>query len=319
VRQGAGRGSELEVIRAEVSRDNLRPQLVQAQNSLDLARLNLKRLVEIPLDQPIRLTTPLTAPTAAELRDQGPASELLLAQRASVQAAERQVSIREQQVRLARSAFLPSVAVQSNFSRQITPPGIVDFGDAQGTGNWTVALGVSVPIFNGLARNADLQRSRVELEQARTQVAQLREAVELQYEQARAEKERARAAITTRQRTTELAERAYNLTVLRFEEGVATQLDVSTARLELNQARTNLAQAIAEFYLADAGVARAGAGGGATGVTGTVPNAPANTPGTVPTTAPASTPGTAPTGAPATTTIPTPTTAPTTAQPGTRP
>ena len=36
-------------MRAEVSRDNLRPQLVQARNAADLALLNLKRLVDLPL------------------------------------------------------------------------------------------------------------------------------------------------------------------------------------------------------------------------------------------------------------------------------
>ena len=41
--------------------------------------------------------------------------------------------------------------------------------------------------------------------------------------------------------------------MLRYGEGVATQLEVSTARLDLLQARTNLAQSIADFYVADAG------------------------------------------------------------------
>ena len=60
----AGRASELEVLRAEVSRDNLRPQLVQAQNAAQLASLDLKRLVDIPLNAPLILTTPLDVPTA---------------------------------------------------------------------------------------------------------------------------------------------------------------------------------------------------------------------------------------------------------------
>jgi outer membrane protein TolC len=56
-----------------------------------------------------------------------------------------------------------------------------------------------------------------------------------------------------RQRTVEVAQRVYDLTVLRYERGLATQLEVSDARLSLLQARTNLAQAIADFYTADSG------------------------------------------------------------------
>jgi outer membrane protein TolC len=53
------------------------------------------------------------------------------------------------------------------------------------------------------------------------------------------------------------AQRVHDLTVLRYDKGLATQLEVSDARLALLQARTNVAQAIADFHIADAGVDRA--------------------------------------------------------------
>ena len=81
----------------------------------------------------------------------------------------------------------------------------------------------------------------------------LRESVQLQYEQAYGEKRRALSAMQARQRTVDVAQRVYDLTVLRYERGLATQLEVSDARLSLLQARTNLAQAISDFYTADAG------------------------------------------------------------------
>ncbi len=88
----------------------------------------------------------------------------------------------------------------------------------------------------------------------------------------------------------------YDLTVLRYQQGLATQLEVTDARLGALQARTNLAQAIAAFYLADAGVARS---------LGT-PLAPAPTTTTTPATTPARTPTTTtpPQTTPATTTPP---------------
>ncbi len=51
LRQRAGQASELDVLRAEVSRDNLRPQLVQATNAAELAQLELKRLLSLPQEQ----------------------------------------------------------------------------------------------------------------------------------------------------------------------------------------------------------------------------------------------------------------------------
>jgi outer membrane protein TolC len=107
-----------------------------------------------------------------------------------------------------------------------------------------------------------MAQAKVELRRAELQLTQLREVVDLQYEQALGEKERIRATIAARQRTVEQAQRVYDLTVLRYEQGLATQLEVSDSRLALLQARTNLAQALADFYISDAGVTGATPGSG---------------------------------------------------------
>lgn len=278
LRQSAGRASELDVLRAEVSRDNLRPQMVQARNAAELAKLDLKRLVDLPLGQPLRLATPLAPPPAAELARATLAPEVSVAQRAALAAAERQVAIREQQVRIARGAFLPSVSLSMNYGRQLFPSTTFALDEPWRT-DWTAGVNVNIPLFNGGQRTADLQTARVERERAELQLSQLREAVQLQAEQARGERERASTAIAARERTVEAAQRVHDLTVLRYDQGLATQLEVSQARLELLQARSNLAQAIADFYIADAGLVRAtGVAPQATGTLGedaAVPTTPA--------------------------------------------
>jgi len=256
LRLQAGRASDLDVLRAEVSRDNLRPQAVQARNAAELATLDLKRLVDLPLRQPLRLTTPLAAPSAAELARQGLSPEVGIAQRAAIAAAERQVAIREQQVRIARGSFLPNVSLSMNYGRQLFPSNAFAFDEEWRT-DWTAGVNVQIPIFNGGQRIAEMQTARVERERAQLQLSQLREAVQLQAEQARGERDRARTAISARERTVDAAQRVYDLTVLRYNQGLATQLEVSQSRLELLQSRTNLAQAIADFYIADAGLVRA--------------------------------------------------------------
>lgn len=251
LRLEAGRASELDVLQAQVARDNLEPQLVRARNGARLAQLNLKRLVNLPLERPIRLETPLAVPSASELADTTLAPALRQAQQAALAAAEQQVAMRRQQVAIARSAFWPSVALQSSYSRQVSPAGMFDFGTAIPQNSWNVSLGVQIPVFQGLSRVADLDAAQLALEQSQLRLAQLRELVRLRYEQARGEKEEARSAIAARQRTVTTAERVYELVVLRFERGLATQLEVSEARLDLLEARTNLAQAIADFYTAE--------------------------------------------------------------------
>lgn len=251
LRQRAGESSELDVLRAQVSLANLRPQEVQARNAAELARLQLKRLVNVPLTRRVRLTTALDVPTAEELAPPQEDAGVLLQQRAAIKASERQVQIRRQQVRVARGAYLPSLSLRMSYGKQLFPTGIFDFNGVPRT-DWTASLSMDIPIFDGLRRSAQVQEAQIQLSQARLQLAQLREQVQLQYEQALGERERAAAEIAARQQTVAQAQRVYDLTVLRYDRGLATQLEVSDARLSLLQARTNLAQGLSDFYVADA-------------------------------------------------------------------
>ncbi len=256
LRKRAGRASDLEVLRAEVDLENLRPQLVQAQNAQEVSMLNLKRLTNIPYEQPITLTTPLTLPEPEALANVELDADAVLSSRAAIRAAAEQVRLREAQVRLEKAAFLPRLAATGTYGRQLFANDVFNFG-----GNWrtdfSVGIGLQIPIFSGFQRVAAVQQARVELNRAEYQLAQLREAVGLQLEQALGEKRRARTLIEARQRTVDQADRVYRLTTLQYEQGVTTQLEVSNARLALLSARSNLVQALADFYLADADLVRA--------------------------------------------------------------
>lgn len=255
LRLRTGRAADLDVLRAEVNLENLRPQLVEAQNAAEVALLHLKRLTNIPFRQALALATPLTLPSPEELAASELDPEAVVSARSSVQAAQEQVALRRAQVRLERTAFLPRMALRASYGRQLFADGLFDFG-----GDWrpdfTVGVGVQIPIFSGFQRQAAVAQAQVELDQARYRLQQLREAVQLQLEQALGEKRRARSLIAARQRTVEQAEEVYRLTTLQYEEGVSTQLEVAEARLALLQARSHLVQALADFYLAEAQLVR---------------------------------------------------------------
>lgn len=255
LRRDAGTGSELDVLRAQVSVANLQPQLIAATNQAQVATLDLKRLIDIPASQPVALATPLEAERALPDLDSANV-RARLARRAAIAAQERTVAIRQQQVRIARAGYLPSVNLSFNYGRQLFPSELFAFNeDWRSDASATVA--VSVPIFNGFRTRADVRQAQVAVDQERLRLAQLRESVDLSYESARGERERAGATIAARQLTVQQAQRVHDLTVLRYEQGMASQLEVSDARLALLQARTNLAQAIADFNIANATLARA--------------------------------------------------------------
>lgn len=257
LREKTGAASELDVLRADVALANLRPQAVSARNAAEVGMLDLKRLLNVPAAQPLKLTTDLTVPDAErlaqqdtlEVRDQ-------LMRRASIAAAERNVRMRDLGVRIARGSFLPQLSLNMNYGRFAFPRETFSFNGINWRTDWTAGVSVQIPIFDGLRRAAQLDLAQVQLTQAQLQLAQLREDVQIQYQQAVGEKQRASSAILARRQTVTQAQRVFDLTELRYERGLATQLEVSDARLALLQARTNLAQALSDFYVAEATVAR---------------------------------------------------------------
>ena len=257
LRESTGAASELDVLRAEVALANLRPQEVQAENAAELATLDLKRLLNVPLMQPLALTTPLDVPSSDRLARRDTVTDEMLARRASIAAAERTVRMRELAVRIARGAYFPEIRAGMNYGRIAFPEEVFGFGGTDWRSDWNATVTVSVPIFDGLRRGAQVDLARVQLTQAQLQLAQLREGVQLQYQQATGERQRAAATIAARQQTVTQAQRVYDLTVLRYDRGLATQLEVTDSRLALLQARTNLAQSLSDYYVAEATVTRA--------------------------------------------------------------
>lgn len=252
LRKDAGTASELDVLRAEVEMENLRPQLVQARNASALAILELKKLLDIPAGATLALTTPLDVPTDTTNR-----TTLDVNRRASVASAEKQVAIRESAIKVAKADYQPQVSLRFNLGSQAFPARTFDLGSGQWRPDVSATLGVSLPIFNGFRTQAAVQQARIELTQSQLQLEQTRENVTLEFEQARGERDRALASLASQQTTVGQAQRVYDLTVLRFDRGLSTQLEVTDARLALLRSRTNLAQAIADYRIADAKLIRA--------------------------------------------------------------
>lgn len=256
--RSAGNASDLDVLRVEVDLQNIEPERVAALNQRDVAVLNLKRLVNVPVGTPVILTEHLDA-DGVQTIPAGVIATLVenaLKQREAIAAREREVTIRHQQVALAKGAYFPTVSMSANFGKQALPsdflPGASDFRD-----DWNAGVAIQVPIFSGGKRKANVEIARVQLRTSELQLAQLRETVSLDVAQQRGELERASALIRARAHTVSQAERVYSLTNLSYERGQQTSLQLSDARLQLQRARGNEAQALHDYYIALAKLLRA--------------------------------------------------------------
>jgi outer membrane protein len=283
-----GNVAEFDLLRARVARDNLRPQVIQVRTQRDVAYLRLKQLINLPLDQQLRLTSsiqeglPQAIPAALRTaeasgarmvpasrilddaesildldRSSAPAVDSILAvvdtsvdARSTVRQARENVEAQEQMLRAARGARLPSIGITSSYQRYNYPlsPGDVSWNNS--FPNWTVGVGLSVPIFTGGRIRADQMIAEANLMEARERHEQAREYAALDARLAVAELDQQEAAYLASLGTDEQAARAYRIAEIRYSEGISTQVELSEARILLNQAAANRALAARNLQVA---------------------------------------------------------------------
>jgi outer membrane protein TolC len=248
-----GDKAEFEVLRARVARNNQRNAVVQQGSNRDLAFLALKQMLNIPLDQPVLLTTVLGDSAAAEPVMPNwispNASDTSTEARVAVRQAAENVRIQEEQIQVAKAQGRPNLSFNSGYGLIAYPaemiPGKNDIRD-----NWTVGLSISMPIFSGGRVSAGVAQAQGSAGQAAARLQQTREIAALDTQSKVEALERARSAWEVTAGTVEEAIRAYQTAELRFQQGLSNLIEVNDARLALSQAQADRAQAARDLYVA---------------------------------------------------------------------
>ena len=265
-----GNTSEFELLRATVSRDNQRPIVIQRRGDRDIAYFRLKQLLNLPLDEPVALTTPIDEPatvsrviaTNASLAVGGnvdslaplPTPDTATANRAPVRQSEANVRAQEGLLRVARADRLPSLSLVSNYQRLFFPntftPNLSQYSE-----NWTIGGSVNMSLFSGGRVTGQIEAARANLDEARARLQLSRELADLDTRVALNQLTQAEAAFAASRGTAGQARRAYSIDQIRFREGISTQTDLTQSRLLLEQAEANQALTARDLAVARARVA----------------------------------------------------------------
>lgn len=252
-----GNTSEFELLRAQVTRDNQRPQMIQRRSDREVAYLRLKQLLNIPLDQALSLTTPIDdvsgIPTGISLAGLSitshQAPDTAASNRSAVRQADEAVTAQQELLRVARSQRLPALSLSSQYGAVAYPqaglPGSNDF-----RANWTIGVSAQVPIFVGGRIRGDEMVAQANLAESRARLQQLREFASLDSRVALNALDQAVSAWEASRGTAEQASRAYQIAEVRYREGISTQLELNDSRILMEQATANRALAARNLQMA---------------------------------------------------------------------
>ena len=248
--RNAGVATGVDVIRAQTRLAEQQVGLAQAQTDSEQARLNLQRLIGLPLGNPLTLTDQLRF-----VEDPLPSVEMAVAQagkdRREIQVAEEENRVSKLEVQSARAEHLPSLEVVGDYGSSGITPGNFALPTRR------VAVQLNVPIFNGGLTQGRVTAAASRQRQTELSLANIRGQVEEDVRLALTTLRTAAVQVRAADESVTLAQRELEMARDRFRAGVADNLEVITAQTSLANARVSQVTALAQHNAARLNLAAA--------------------------------------------------------------
>ena len=241
--RNAGIATGLDVARAETRLAGQRVQLAQVRTNLDTARLNLLRIIGSPLSVQLSPADAMRFEPQPPL-EAGEAIGQALAGRLELSVASEQLRIAEAERGVAIGGWAPSVSAFGDYGSSGLKPNEVNLPTR------SVGIRIDVPIFDGGRTRSEVQVATSRVRQAEMQLSDLRAAVEKDVRQALDNLATREDQMRAAQKNLDLAQRELSLAQDRFQNGVADNIEVTTAQTALEDARQIAVSSLAQFNVA---------------------------------------------------------------------
>ncbi len=239
---------KLDVDKAEVTLTNLRTEKIKIDNQLTVALEGLKLMMGMPSKHQLVLKDSLPEETFKEnIVDE----VYTYTDRKEYQQLELQEKLNEFNIRRYKLSYIPTFSVTGNYSRNAFRQQFSFFKGGEPWFNTAfVGLKVSVPVFDGFSRDAKIKKARYELMQTQNNIDNLELSIDNEVQTARLNVRSAVASMDYQKKNMNLAEKVYNQTKLKYEQGLGSNLEITNAQSELTTAQNNYYAALYDAIIA---------------------------------------------------------------------
>jgi outer membrane protein TolC len=254
-RRRVGLATIADVLQARTAASQARLDLQTIEGNVQTTRGALAQALGLPANLPYDVDSSAAAAPVAQLADSVNAVIATALQgRPDLAAVRAEVAAARAGVTEARAALFPSLGFSATAGRTYATT-IPD-----GASSYSLSLGLTIPIFNGFARQYDLRAAQFEAEAARARAQSLRNDVVFQVFSAYYALQTATRRVATAEDLLASAEQSNQVALGRYKAGVGSVLDLLAAQTALADARAQqvdarLAWSVSLAQLAhDAGV-----------------------------------------------------------------
>lgn len=242
-----GQKSDADVaqMRATLAADEY--ELAHMQSQTTKAMLALKQLMGFPVDSALAVIQPSFDDELLTAEDASQISAFAATDNPRILKAQQNVEAARYSLRAARGALLPTISlsggVSTSFFRNMDKGGHASFSSQfRNNAGEYVGLSLSIPLFDRLATYSTIRRRKTALVQAQENLAYEQSELRRIIVEAASDVENSTKEVEKMQEQVEADSIASRLTTRKYEEGLASSIDVKTAAVTLLQSRVRLLQ-----------------------------------------------------------------------------
>ena len=237
-----GFAEKLDVDKVQVTLNNLLTEKEKIQNQLDAGNAGLKFLINMPQKETLVLTDSLDEnEIKANILDTNYKYE----DRKEIQLLTVVSKLNQYNVKRYQLSRLPTLSAFGNYTKNAQRQQF-DFFDKKGDWFTTSLIGVkmNIPIFDGFARRARIETAKLNLEKVNNNLGSTKQMVDYDVNNARIKMKSAMLTMDNQKQNIELAEKIFNTTKKKYDQGLGSNQEIYNAQSELKVAQTNYYSAL---------------------------------------------------------------------------
>jgi outer membrane protein TolC len=251
----AGFAEKLDIDKTQVSLNNLQTTKTQLDNLIYIGYASLKYALGMTQKDTLTLTDTLSSEVVK--RDLLDGSDFKYEDRSEIQLLNTTVDLQKLDIRRYKLAYIPTIAAYWNFSYNALREDANFLNFKEPWYQTSVAgINMSVPIFDGLQRYNRIKQANFRLEKTINYKENLEKAIDFQREAAVNILKNSLSTLDVQERNMQLAEKVFNTTKKKYEQGLGSSFEILQADQEFQVAQSNYFQALYDAVSAKIGYYR---------------------------------------------------------------
>ncbi len=244
---GQGTTSRFDLLQSDVQVSRLMPELINAQNAVNLIDADLKKLLGLRMQDLVVLKDSFLY-SPIEIKETE-FLETAYLDKPEMTLMALGVDLNQWSIEMAKSEDRPQVNVHLGYNYNSNN---IDDMINRRHNDWNAGISVSIPIFDGFSTKAKVDEAKVHYAQARLAKENLADQINVDIRRACLDLQNAQSVILSQKDSIEEAKEALKIAQVSYDNGEATNLDVMDAQVALSQVEKNLSEGIYDYLMAEA-------------------------------------------------------------------